>query len=68
VDSSYDRVNRHRRAHPAFVVDSADNRGLGRDLDGSAEEAGTKDPPADRGLAEDEVSSEETGFQIRVDR
>ena len=34
----------------------------------AAEEAGTKDPPADDGLVEDEVSSKETGVQIRVDR
>jgi hypothetical protein len=42
-DISYDRVDGDRREHPALGVDSADDGGLGLDLDGSAEEAGTQD-------------------------
>jgi len=60
VDSSYDRVDRDRRQHPAIAVDSADDGGLSLNLDGSAEEAGTKDRPTDGGLVEHEVPSEET--------
>ena len=37
------------------MVDSADDGGFGRDLDGGGEKGGTKDRSADGGLVEDEV-------------
>jgi hypothetical protein len=68
ADGGYDRVHRHRRVHPAFVIDCAGDGGIGRYLDGGAEEAGTEEPPADSGPVEDEVSGKAAGVQIRVHR
>jgi hypothetical protein len=68
VHSSDNRVHRHRRDRSAFVVDSADDGGFGRDLDGRGEKGGTKDRSADGGLVEDEVPGEEAGVQIGLDR
>ena len=63
-----DRVHHRRRDHPAFSVESADDRGLGHDVDGRAEEPGTKHRPPDGGLTEDEIPGEEARVQIRLDR
>jgi hypothetical protein len=50
------------------VIDCAGDGGIGRYLDGGAEEAGTEEPPADSGPVEDEVSGKAAGVQIRVHR
>jgi hypothetical protein len=49
------------------VADSADDGGLGLDLDDGAEDADAKKRPADSGLVKYEVSREHTRVRIHME-
>ena len=68
TDGGDDRVYRNRREDSPFVVESADDRGLGGDLDVSLQQADTEHCAADSRLIEDEIPGEQAGVLIHAQR